>query len=70
MAAQVDINRATLFELDRIFRDRERAQQILNKRELVGDYKSWDDVRERLPGMTERLIQDVRNAGLTIGRHS
>jgi hypothetical protein len=67
MAAQVDINHAGVFELDRVFHDRERAQQVLNQRELAGDFKSWEDVQQRIAGMTDRRVHDLRDAGLTVG---
>lgn len=63
----VDINHASLFELECVFHDRERAQQVLNKRELLGDFTSWDDVRERMTGMSDELIRQLSAEGLTIG---
>jgi len=39
----------------------------VNKRELLGDFKSWDDVRQNVPGMTDKVVQALRDEGLTVG---
>jgi DNA uptake protein ComE-like DNA-binding protein len=67
MAQQLDINRASLHTLEDIFHSRERAQLIVNKRELLGDFKSWEDIKEKLPGFDDALIQRLRAAGLGVG---
>jgi hypothetical protein len=63
----VAINQASVFELERVFQNRERAQEVINKRELLGDFQSWDDVQKRLTGVSDRAMRDLRSAGLTVG---
>jgi DNA uptake protein ComE-like DNA-binding protein len=66
MKAHVDLNHSTIQELERAFHSRERANQILNKREILGDFKSWADVREKVPGFGEDTVQSLREAGVTV----
>lgn len=63
----LDLNTASIIDIELTFHDRERANQIVNKRELLGDFKSWDDVRDKLPGISEGMVEDLREAGVTVG---
>jgi len=63
----LNINHASAYELEAALHSREQAQLIVNKRELLGDFKSWDDVRENVPGMTDKVVQSLRDEGLTVG---
>lgn len=64
---EVDVNRASVSELEGACHSRERAQEILNRRELLGDYKDWDDFCKKLQGRTERLARALQSAGFTLG---
>jgi hypothetical protein len=66
---EVDINTASVYELEHALHNRERAQEILNKREQVGDFKDWDDLRERVHGISDRLIRELSDSGVTVGVH-
>jgi hypothetical protein len=70
MKAQIDLNHAGIQEIERAFHSRQRANQVLNKRELLGDFRSWDDVKEKLPGISDELVRALREAGVTIGRET
>lgn len=62
-AKGVDLNSASEQELERVGGlGRERAQRIINARPL----NSWDDLKE-IEGFSGKLIQDLRQAGATIG---
>jgi DNA uptake protein ComE-like DNA-binding protein len=39
-----------------------RAQRILEHR----PYTDWDDLKHKVPGMSDRMIKDLRDGGLTI----
>jgi Helix-hairpin-helix motif len=66
---EVDINTASVYELEHALHNRERAQEILNKREQFGDFKDWDDLREKVHGMSDRLISELSDSGVTVGVH-
>jgi len=65
--AQVNINQASLPALESVFHSRKRANQIVNTRELLGDFNSWDEVKERLTGIDDAVIEAWREAGVTVG---
>ncbi len=65
--SEVDINRASVYELERAFHSRERAQEILNKREQFGDFKDWEDVREKVYGVSDRITRELSDSGVTVG---
>jgi Helix-hairpin-helix motif len=67
---RMDINTASVYELERTFHNRERAQEVLNKREQFGDFKNWEDLRERVHGISDRLIRELSQAGLIVGAPS
>jgi hypothetical protein len=64
--SDVNINTATVFELERALHNRERAQEILNKREQLGDFKDWDDLRAKVHGISDRLIRELSDSGVTV----
>lgn len=65
--ATIDINRASIEELERTFQiSNDRAQKILSTRRQLGGFKSWDDVK-KVPGISDGMIENMRQAGLTLG---
>jgi DNA uptake protein ComE-like DNA-binding protein len=67
--SSVDINTASVYELERTFHNRERAQEILNKREQFGDFRDWEDLRDKVHGISDRLIRELSDAGVIVGGH-
>jgi DNA uptake protein ComE-like DNA-binding protein len=67
MGEPVNINDASICALESAFHSGKRARQILNTRELLGDFKSWNDVKERLPGIDDEMIRSLQTAGVTVG---
>jgi DNA uptake protein ComE-like DNA-binding protein len=67
MEQPVDINQATIWALESAFHSGKRARQILNTREVLGDFKSWNDVKEKLPGIDDDMIRGLQQAGVTVG---
>jgi competence ComEA-like helix-hairpin-helix protein len=67
MGKAIDINDASVEDLERTFQiNRERAQEILSTRQKLGGFKSWDDVK-KVPGISDGMIDNMRQAGLTLG---
>lgn len=59
----VDLNQASEQELENVGGiGRERAHRIIQRRPLA----SWDDVK-RIPGFSDKLVDDLRGAGARIG---
>ena len=62
-AKGVDLNSASEQELEQVGGlGRERAQRIVKARPL----RSWDDLK-RIEGFSDKLIEDLKQAGATIG---
>ena len=64
---QINLNDASIAVLETVLHDRERANQLLNARELSGDFRDWTDVKERLIGFDDAAIASLQEAGVTIG---
>lgn len=62
----ININDASIAVLEAVFHDRERANQILNARELSG-FRNWADLKERLVGFDDAAIARLQEAGVTVG---
>jgi len=63
-ANNVDLNSASEQELENVGGlGRERARRIVQSRPL----NSWDDVK-RIEGFSDGLVEDLRQAGATLGR--
>ncbi|HVW30120.1 MAG TPA: helix-hairpin-helix domain-containing protein [Polyangiaceae bacterium] len=67
MSTLMSVNTASINELADALQDRERAQAILNARELRGDFKDWEDLRAKVQGIGDRAIDELRDAGMTLG---
>ncbi len=62
-AQGVDLNSARREDLERVGGlGSERAQRIIDARPI----QSWDDLK-RIPGFSDTLVQDLRQAGARIG---
>jgi competence ComEA-like helix-hairpin-helix protein len=62
-AKGVDLNSASAEELDRIGGlGHERVQRIIQNR----PFQSWDDLK-RVEGFSDKLVEDLKNAGATLG---
>jgi competence protein ComEA len=62
-AKGVDLNSASIEELERVGGlGRERAQRIIQNR----PFRSWDDLK-RIEGFSDKLVEDLKNAGATLG---
>lgn len=63
----MDINKASAEDLERAFQiDGTRARYLIEHRNKSGAFKSWDDVKQ-IEGFDEKLVEDLRAAGITIG---
>jgi DNA uptake protein ComE-like DNA-binding protein len=63
-ANNVDLNSTSEQELENVGGlGRERARRIVQSRPL----NSWDDVK-RIEGFSDKLVEDLRQAGATLGR--
>ncbi|HYZ33937.1 MAG TPA: helix-hairpin-helix domain-containing protein [Crenalkalicoccus sp.] len=63
-AKGVNLNTASVDELERIGGiGRQRAERIVQAR----PFASWDDLK-RVEGFSDKLVQDLREAGATLGR--
>jgi hypothetical protein len=64
----MDLNVATPEQLELAYEiDRDRARAIVQKREHLGGFTSWDQLAREVPGMSKPLVANLRRAGLTIG---
>jgi competence protein ComEA len=62
----IDLNRASEQELDGVGGlGHERAQRIVQNR----PFRSWDDLK-RVEGFSDTLVDDLRQAGATLGEGS
>lgn len=62
-ARGIDLNSASEEDLERVGGlGRERAQRIVQSR----PFESWDDVK-RIEGFSDKLVEDLRSAGASIG---
>jgi DNA uptake protein ComE-like DNA-binding protein len=64
----MDINRADREQLMRAFQvDGTRAEYIIRKRAELGGFRSWEDVKREVPGFEDRMVANLKEAGLTVG---
>ena len=62
-ARGVDVNTAGLEELKKVGGlGEERARRIIDER----PFNDWEDLK-RIPGFSDKLIEDLREAGATVG---
>jgi DNA uptake protein ComE-like DNA-binding protein len=64
----MDINHATAEQLEQAFEvDGERAHYIINKRNELGGFSSWEQIKQVVPSIEDHIVENLRRAGLTIG---
>jgi hypothetical protein len=64
----MDINRASAEELKRAFEvDGERARYIIEKRNELGGFENWEQIKEIVPSIEDKMVDNLRAAGITIG---
>jgi DNA uptake protein ComE-like DNA-binding protein len=64
----MDINKASAEELQRTFEvDGERASYIINKRNQLGGFQGWDQIKALVPSIDDKMVENLRAAGLTVG---
>ncbi|SRR5579864_310108 len=67
----MDLNGASAEELERTFEvDGERARYIIEKRNQIGGFDSWEQVNEIVPSIDEKMVENLRAAGLSLGSRS
>jgi DNA uptake protein ComE-like DNA-binding protein len=67
----MDINKASTEELQRAFEvDGERARYIVDKRDQLGGFESWEQIKEVVPSIEDRMVENLKTAGITIGSKS
>jgi DNA uptake protein ComE-like DNA-binding protein len=65
-AKNVDLNSASEQDLETVGGlGRERAARIVQSR----PFKSWDDVKA-IEGFSDKLVQDLKTSGATLGNNS
>lgn len=65
----MDINQANRQQLEQAFQvSGERAEHILRKREQIGGFESWDQLKESVPGIDDKTVAHLQDAGLTLGK--
>jgi competence protein ComEA len=68
--AVIDLNTADVSELSSIEGlGYERAQDIIDYREDNGGFETLDELLE-VPGMTEELVELLRERGVAVGEHA
>jgi DNA uptake protein ComE-like DNA-binding protein len=64
----VDINRASRDQLERAFQvDGQRAEYIVQKRQELGGFKSWEQFKQVVPGFEDQMVENLEEAGFTLG---
>jgi DNA uptake protein ComE-like DNA-binding protein len=60
-------NKATAEQLESAFQvDGTRARYLIQHRNKSGRFRSWDEVKQ-VPGFEDKMVENLRQAGLTIG---
>ncbi len=60
----VDLNTASEQELERVGGlGQDRARRIVQQR----PFQSWEDVKNKIEGFSDKLVEDLKQAGATIG---
>ncbi|HZU24058.1 MAG TPA: helix-hairpin-helix domain-containing protein [Bryobacteraceae bacterium] len=64
----LDINSASAQELQRVFQmDGTRAGYLIDARNRIGGFRSWDDVKREAPSFDDGMIENLRRAGGRLG---
>ncbi|MGZ4814422.1 MAG: ComEA family DNA-binding protein [Terriglobales bacterium] len=63
-AKGIDLNSASEQELEQVGGiGPERARRIVEQR----PFQSWDDLKNKVEGFSDKLVEDLKEAGATIG---
>jgi hypothetical protein len=63
----MDINTASAEELQRAFEvDGEQARFIIEKRYQMGGFKNWNQIKEIVPSIEAKTVENLNAAGLNI----
>ncbi|MGI4850100.1 MAG: ComEA family DNA-binding protein [Janthinobacterium lividum] len=65
-AAQVDVNKATVAELDGLPGIGPAASKAILEERKKGNFKDWADLEARVKGVGERSAAKLSQAGLTV----
>jgi DNA uptake protein ComE-like DNA-binding protein len=64
-----DLNEASAAELEQAFQlDGQRAEYLVQKRQQLGGFKSWDQIKDEVPSFEEKMVEHLREAGFTLGK--
>ena len=64
---QLNINSASAEELERVSQlDGERARYLIEARDRIGGFKSWDDVKREAPSFEEGMVDRLKGSGFRI----
>lgn len=62
----IDLNTADREQLEQIGGIKgQRSEDILSNR----PFGSWEDLKNKVPGFSDKMVEDLKNAGATIGAH-
>ncbi len=64
--AAVDVNKATPAELDSVKGIGPGTAEKIIKARKKGEFKDWNDLEERIPGIKEKRAIKLSEAGLTV----
>jgi DNA uptake protein ComE-like DNA-binding protein len=65
-----DVNEATAEDFERVFQvDGERARYLVQRRQELGGFSSWEQIKQEVPSFEDKMIQHLEEAGFTM-RHS
>ena len=66
----MNLNNASAEQLEEAFQvDGTRARYLIEQRNKLGSFTSWEQVKQ-VPGFEDKMVENLRNAGLTIGTGS
>lgn len=69
--AQVDVNKADQAALDGVKGiGPKMSQRILDERKKNGNFKDWNDLVQRVPGIGDKSSENLSKAGLTVNGQS
>jgi DNA uptake protein ComE-like DNA-binding protein len=67
--SNLDINSASAEQLESVFEmDGERARYLIQTRDRLGGFESWDQVKREAPSFDDGMIRNLQQAGATIGK--
>jgi competence ComEA-like helix-hairpin-helix protein len=64
----MDLNNATPEQISNAVPmiGKDKAQTLIDMRQKMGGFKSWDDVK-KVPGFSDEMVNGLRDAGMTVG---